>query len=267
MQEGGIMALVGKNAIITGSTSGIGLGIAHILAEEGCNIVINGFAEQNIIDNIIKDIKQKYQVDVVYSGADMSKPADISSLIETCNNSFGSVDILVNNAGIQFVAPVEDFPEEKWDAVIAINLSASFHSIKAAMPLMKKRNLGRIINIASAHGLVASANKSAYVAAKHGIVGLTKVIAIESAEYNITCNAICPGWVHTPLVQKQIEANAKAANISIEQASEELLGAKQPKKRFVKPENIGALVAFLCGEHSSSMTGEILSIDGGWTAQ
>ena len=230
-------------------------------------MMLNGFGDKDAIAKILASIKDTYKVKAIYSAADMSKPSEIADMVNLCNKEFGSVDILVNNAGIQFVAPVENFPNEKWDAVIAINLSAAFHSIKAAVPLMKSKNFGRIINIASAHGLVASKNKAAYVSAKHGIVGLTKVISLETADSDITCNAICPGWVHTPLVQKQIEDNAKAAGISVEAATDNLLGEKQPKKRFVKPENIGALVAFLCGEHSFAMTGEIISIDGGWTAQ
>lgn len=261
------MALKGKNAIVTGSTSGIGLAVARSLAAEGCNIMLNGFGNKDEIEKLLKEFQSDYKVKALYSDADMSKPADVRKMVADCASNLGGVDILVNNAGIQFVSPIENFPDDKWDAIIAINLSSAFHSIKAAMPNMKASNYGRIINIASAHGLVGSMNKSAYVAAKHGIVGMTKVVALEVAETNITCNAICPGWVHTPLVQKQIEDNAKAGNISIEQAGKELLGAKQPSKRFVKPENIGALVVFLCSEAGNAMTGEIISIDGGWTAQ
>ncbi len=256
--------LKGKNAIVTGSTSGIGLGIAHSLAAEGCNVLFNGFGDKGEIDTLVKDTAAKFRVNTDYSPADMSKPADVAGMVAQCEKVFGSCDILVNNAGIQHVANVEDFPAEKWDAILAINLSSAFHSIKAAMPGMKKRGFGRIINIASAHGLVASAQKSAYVAAKHG---LTKVIALEVAQANITCNAICPGWVLTPLVQKQIDAKAKEQNISVAQAEKNLLGEKQPSMRFVKPEQLGALTVFLCGEHASGMTGEILSMDGGWTAQ
>ena len=260
-------ALTGKNAIITGSTSGIGEAIARTLATEGCNIMLNGMGDKAVIDGLVSEFPQKYGVKTVYSAADMSKPADIKQMVADCKAQLGSVDILVNNAGIQFTAPVEEFPEEKWDAIIAINLSASFHSIKAAIPLMRGQNFGRIINIASVHGLVASTNKSAYVAAKHGIVGLTKVVALETAETNITVNAICPAWVHTPLVQKQIEDKAKAQNISIEEATAKLLGEKQPNKRFIKPENIAAMIVFLCGENGNSMTGEIITMDGGWLAQ
>lgn len=261
------MSLKNKNVIVTGSTSGIGLAIAKILAESGCNIMLNGMGEKAAIDAEVADFIKNYGVKVVYSAADMSKPAEIRQMVADCKAQLGSVDILVNNAGIQFTSPIEEFPEEKWDAIIAINLSATFHAVKAALPEMRAQNFGRIINIASVHGLVGSVNKSAYVAAKHGIVGLTKVTALETAETNITCNAICPAWVHTPLVQKQIEDKATAQNISIDEATKRLLGEKQPNKRFVKPENIGAMIAFLCGEHGNAMTGEILTIDGGWTAQ
>lgn len=259
--------LKGKNAIVTGSTSGIGLAIAHTLAGEGCNILLNGFADKAAITALVNELQQTYKVSVDYSPADMSKPADIAAMVGMCERMFGGCDILVNNAGIQFTAAVEEFPADKWDAIIAINLSAAFHAAKAALPGMKKRDFGRIVNIASVHGLVASEHKAAYVAAKHGIVGLTKVIALENAEANITCNAICPGWVHTPLVQKQIEDKAKAENISVEKATADLLGDKQPNKRFIQPGNIGALIAFLCDDNGAAMTGEILSIDGGWTAQ
>lgn len=259
--------LKGKNAIVTGSTSGIGLAIAHSLGAAGCNLVINGFGDKSAIDKEMAELKQKYGVKVDYSAADMSKPSEIADMVTGCEKIYGSCDILVNNAGIQFTARIEDFPVEKWDSIIAINLSSAFHSIKAAIPGMTKNKFGRIINIASAHGLVASANKAAYVAAKHGIVGLTKVAALENAASNITVNAICPGWVHTPLVQKQIEDKAKEKNISIEESTNQLLGEKQPNMKFIKPEQIGAMIVFLCGENGSSMTGEIISMDGGWTAQ
>ncbi len=261
------MALKGKNAIVTGSTSGIGLAIANVLAGEGCNILVNGMGDKAAIDAEVDNLAQKYGVKVFYNGADMSKPADIKQMVSDCESKLGSVDILVNNAGIQFTAAVEEFPEDKWDSIIAINLSAAFHASKAAIPVMRKNKFGRIINIASVHGLVASTNKVAYVAAKHGIVGMTKVVALETAESGITCNAICPGWVHTPLVQKQIEDKAKAQNISVEESTARLLGEKQPNKRFIKPENIGAMIAFLCGDNGDSMTGEIITMDGGWTAQ
>ena len=260
------MTLKNKTAIVTGSTSGIGLAIAHKLAAEGCHIMLNGFGDQAAIDALIAELPKTYGVKTAYSAADMSKPADIRQMVSDCQSKLGGPDILVNNAGIQFTAPVEEFPDDKWDSILAINLSSAFHSIKAAMPIMRKNNFGRIINIASAHGLVASPHKAAYVAAKHGIVGLTKVVAIEAAEANITCNAICPGWVLTPLVQKQIEDKAKAENITVQQASDNLLGEKQPNKRFVKAENIAAMIVFLCNENGDAMTGEILSIDGGWTA-
>lgn len=259
--------LKGKNAIVTGSTSGIGLAVAQMLAAQGCNVLINGFGEKAAIDAEVKGLMSKYGVQADYSPADMSKPRDIADMVGMCERVFGSCDILVNNAGIQFTSPIDQFPEDKWDAIIAINLSAAFHATKAALAGMKKRKWGRIINIASVHGLVGSANKSAYVAAKHGIVGLTKVTALENGEANITCNAICPGWVHTPLVQKQIDDKAKAENISPEEATNRMLGEKQPNKRFIKPENIGAMIAFLCDEHGDSMTGEIITMDGGWTAQ
>lgn len=257
----------GRNAIVTGSTSGIGLAIAEALAAEGCNIMFNGFGNKADIDQLVIDVAKKYSIKTSYSAADMSKPADIKKMVDECIKELGSIDILINNAGIQFVSPVESFLDEKWDAIIAINLSATFHSIKAAVPSMKTSKFGRIINIASTHGLVASKGKAAYVSAKHGIVGLTKVVALETAEENITCNAICPGWVHTPLVQKQIEDNAKRDGVSVEQATKNLLGEKQPTKRFVKPEDIGAMVVFLCGVHGGAMTGEIWTADGGWTAQ
>ena len=259
--------LTNKNAIVTGSTSGIGLAIAHSLAQAGCNIMFNGFGDKAVIDGLLQEFPQKYKVKADYSAADMSKPDDIYGMVAQAEKSFGRLDILINNAGIQFTAPTDEFPNDKWDAIIAINLSSTFHAAKAALPIMKKQNYGRIINIASVHGLVASKNKAAYVAAKHGVVGLTKVIALENAEANITCNAICPGWVHTPLVQKQIEDKAKAEGISVDEASNKLLGEKQPNKRFIKPENIGAMIVFLSDEHGASMTGEIITMDGGWLAQ
>jgi len=259
--------LKGKNAIVTGSTSGIGLAIAHSLAAEGCNVLLNGFSDKAAIDAEIKELQQKYSVQVDYSPADMSKAADIAGMISQCERQFGSVDVLVNNAGIQFTAPVDQFPADKWDAIIAINLSASFHAIKAALPGMQKRKYGRIVNIASVHGLVASVNKAAYVAAKHGLVGLTKVVALENGQNGITCQAICPGWVHTPLVQKQIEDNAKKEGISPDDAAAKMLGDKMAIKRFIQPEQIGGLVVFLCSDTASMMTGEPVIIDGGWTAE
>jgi 3-hydroxybutyrate dehydrogenase len=259
--------LKGRTAIVTGSTSGIGLGIATALAKQGANVMLNGFGERAAIDRIVRDLAGNHGVKTGYSPADMSKPAEIRELVAKTRGELGPVDILVNNAGIQHVATVEEFPDDRWDAIIAINLSSAFHTAKAALAEMKQRKWGRIINIASAHGLVASGAKAAYVAAKHGLVGLTKVIAIEAANDGVTCNAICPGWVLTPLVQQQIEARAKAASIPVEQASEDMLREKQPMLRFTTPEKIGDLAVFLCSEAASTMTGAALSIDGGWVAQ
>ncbi len=259
--------LKGKNAIVTGSTSGIGLGIAHVLAAQGANIIMNGFGDAAAVEAERSGIEKKHGVKCVYSSADMSKPEQIREMVTLAETSFGGVDILVNNAGIQFTARSEDFPDEKWDAIIAINLSSAFHAIKAALPGMQKRGFGRIINIASVHGLIASKEKLAYVAAKHGIIGMTKVVALENATSNITCNAICPGWVLTPLVQKQIDDKAAKEGISVEQASKNLLGEKQPSQRFATPEQMGAAVAFLCSDVGSSITGVSLPVDGGWTAQ
>src|SRR4051812_45954639 len=259
--------LRGKTAIVTGSTSGIGLGIASALAAEGCDVMLNGFGDSAAIEKSRAGLAEKHGVRVGYSAADMSKPAEIRTLIDAAVRQFGAVDILVNNAGIQHVAKIVDFPEERWDAVIAINLSAAFHASKAALPHMIAKKWGRIINISSAHGLVASGEKAAYVAAKHGLVGLTKVIAIETANQGVTCNAICPGWVLTPLVQQQIEARATAQGIAVEQAREDLVREKQPMLDYTTPEKIGAMTVFLCGEAASTITGATLSIDGGWVAQ
>ncbi len=266
-QEDIMTTLTGKTAIVTGSTSGIGEGIAKVLAAAGANIVFNGFGDKGEIDALVADVAKTHGVKTFYSGADMSKPAEIAAMVAEAEKQFGSVDVLVNNAGIQHTALIEDFPVEKWDAIIAINLSAAFHAIRAAMPGMKQRGYGRIINIASAHGLVASAQKAAYVAAKHGIVGLTKVVGLEAAQSGVTCNAICPGWVHTPLVQKQIEAKAKDKGCSVEQATKDLLSEKEPSLRFTTPEQLGGLALFLCSDAASNMTGTALSHDGGWTAQ
>jgi 3-hydroxybutyrate dehydrogenase len=256
-----------KVAIVTGSTSGIGLGIASALAAEKAHVMLNGFGDRAAIEKIRKELADRHNIKADYSPADMSKPAEIASMIAAAERDLGGVDILVNNAGIQHVAPVEDFPDDRWDAIIAINLSAAFHAIKAALPQMKRRGWGRIINIASAHGLVASGEKAGYVAAKHGLVGLTKVVAIETANTGVTCNAICPGWVLTPLVQKQVEAKAKEAGISIDQAKADLLREKQPMLHFTSPEQIGALAVFLCSDGAATITGAPVSIDGGWTAQ
>jgi 3-hydroxybutyrate dehydrogenase len=259
--------LQGKTAIVTGSTSGIGLGIATALAAEGCNVMLNGFGDPVMIADIRKHLADTYRVQAAYSPADMAKPADIRALVAAAAAEFGGVDILVNNAGIQHVAKVVDFPEERWDAVIAINLSAAFHAAKAVLPHMLAKRWGRIINIASAHGLVASGEKAAYVTAKHGLVGLTKVIAIEAANAGVTCNAICPGWVLTALVQQQIEARAAAQGVPYQQAHDDLLREKQPMLQYTTPEKIAGLAVFLCGEAASTMTGAALSIDGGWVAQ
>jgi 3-hydroxybutyrate dehydrogenase len=255
--------LKGKTALVTGSTSGIGLGIARALAGSGADIVLNGFGERAAIDRLIAELKAEYKVNVGYSAADMSKPAEVAAMISQAKR----VDILVNNAGIQHTAPVEDFPAERWDAVIAINLSAAFHATRAALPQMKSRNWGRIVNIASAHGLVASAQKVAYVAAKHGLLGLTKVVALETATTGVTCNAICPGWVLTPLVQKQIDDRAANEKIPVERARTELLAEKQPSLEFATPEQIGAAAVFLCSEAAAQIRGVALPVDGGWTAQ
>jgi 3-hydroxybutyrate dehydrogenase len=261
------MSLKGKVALVTGSTSGIGEGIARALAADGADVMLNGFGDAAKIDELRADIVAASGVRVSYSGADISKPAAIAAMVAETEEYFGSLDILVNNAGIQFVANVEDFPDDRWDAIIAINLSGVFHGMKAAIPGMKARKWGRIINIASAHGLVASPQKVAYVAAKHGVVGITKVAAIELANYGVTVNAICPGWVLTPLVEKQIADKAKATARSVEDEAHAFLQEKQPLVEFSTPEQIGALAAFLCSEAAKTITGAPISIDGGWVAQ
>ena len=258
--------LKNRTAIVTGSTSGIGLGIARALAADGANIMLNGFGELAAIDSVRKDIAA-LGVKVDYHPADMTKPEEIADLIAQTAARFGTVDILVNNAGIQHVALIENFPPERWDAIIAINLSSAFHTMRHALPLMKAGKWGRVINIASAHGLVASAQKSAYVAAKHGIVGLTKAAALETAQTGVTVNAICPGWVLTALVQKQIDARAAAGGTTVEAAKLELLGEKQPSLEFVTPEQLGALAVFLCSEAAAQIRGASYVVDGGWTAQ
>ena len=255
--------LSGKTALVTGSTSGIGLGIAKALAAEGANIVLNGFGD---VEGPKAEIAA-LGVKVAYHGADMSKPADIESMMTFCADTFGGVDVLVNNAGIQHVAAIEDFPVDRWDAVIAINLSSAFHTTRLALPHMRKTNWGRVINVASVHGLVASVQKSAYVAAKHGIVGLTKVTALETATTGITCNAICPGWVLTPLVQKQVDAKAQALGISNEEAIKLLLGEKEPSMQFTTPEELGALAVFFCSAAGNNVRGAAWNMDGGWYAQ
>jgi 3-hydroxybutyrate dehydrogenase len=255
--------LQGKTALVTGSTSGIGLGIAKALARQGANIVLNGFGD---VDGPKAEVAA-LGVKVAYHGADMSQPAQIEEMMKFAAGEFGRVDILVNNAGIQHVAKVEDFPPEKWDAVIAINLSSAFHATRLALPAMKAANWGRIINVASVHGLVASAEKSAYVAAKHGIVGLTKVTALENATTGVTCNAICPGWVLTPLVQKQVDAKAAANGWSNEEATRQLLGEKEPSMQFTTPEELGELAVFFCSDAAKNVRGVAWNMDGGWAAQ
>jgi 3-hydroxybutyrate dehydrogenase len=259
--------LKNKSAVVTGSTSGIGLGIAKGLAKQGVNILINGFGEADALRALCSDMAQEFGVKVIYSGADMSRPAEIREMIRHAASEFGGLDILVNNAGIQYTETVDDFPEEKWDAILAINLSANFHAIKAALPYMKEKNWGRIINTASVHGLVGSANKSAYVAAKHGVIGLTKVVALENASTGITCNAICPGWVLTALVQRQIDDLAAKESISQAEAQARLVQAKQPSGNFATPEQIAELALFICSDAASEMRGTSFAIDGGWTAQ
>ena len=259
--------LKGKSALVTGSTSGIGLGIARALAGQGANIMLNGFGEADAIETLRASLAAEFKVDVAYDGTDLSRPDGGGDLVRATLDRFGYVDILVNNAGIQHVSPVEDFPLDRWDAVIAINLSAVFHAIRAALPGMKQKGWGRIINIASAHGLVASVNKAAYIAAKHGVVGLTKVVALETAEIDVTCNAICPGWVLTPLVQAQIEARAAREGVPVAQAGRDLLGEKQPSRQFTTPDQLGALAVFLCSPAAVNLTGTSLPVDGGWTAQ
>ena len=255
--------LKGKTALVTGSTSGIGLGIAKALARQGASIVLNGFGD---VDGPTAEI-EALGVKVGYHGADMSKPAEIEAMMQYVARTFGRTDILVNNAGIQHVAPVEDFPPEKWDAIIAINLNSAFHTSRLALPAMKAANWGRIINVASVHGLVASAQKSAYVAAKHGLVGLTKVTALETATTGITCNAICPGWVLTPLVQKQVDAKAQALGIGNEEAKKQLLAEKEPSLQFTTPEELGELAVFFCSEAAKNVRGVAWNMDGGWAAQ
>lgn len=259
--------LNGKRALVTGSTSGIGLGIARALAAQGASVMLNGFGDPAEIEALRAALAKEFGVTVLYNGADLAKHDGAGELVRDAESRLGGVDILVNNAGIQHVAPVEEFPLDRWDAVIAINLTSVFQAIRAALPGMKARGWGRIVNVASAHGLVASVNKAAYIAAKHGVVGLTKVVGLETAEIDVTCNAICPGWVLTPLVQKQIDARAAAQGVSVEQAGRDLLSEKQPSKKFTTPEQIGDLAVFLCSPAAANMTGTSLPVDGGWTAQ
>ncbi len=256
----------GKTALVTGSTSGIGLGIARALAARGAHIVLNGFGDPAQIAQLRADIAREHGVQVLYDGADMSRADAIESMMRAAIGEFGAIDLLINNAGIQHVAPVDEFPLDKWNAILAINLSAAFHTTRLALPMMKQRGFGRIVNVASAHALVASPYKSAYVAAKHGIAGLTKTVALEVAESGITVNAVCPGYVLTPLVQKQIPDTARARGISEEAVVRDVLLAAQPTKRFVTVEQVAAFTAFLCSDDGASITGAVLPIEGGWTA-
>jgi 3-hydroxybutyrate dehydrogenase len=262
----GSRPLDGRVAVVTGSTSGIGLGIVKALAAEGAMIVLNGIAEPIEAENLCHVLGESYEVPVLFDAADMSNPASIRDMVERVGRSFGAVDILVNNAGIQHIAPVEEFPDGKWDAILAINLAAAFHMTKAVLPEMKRRGFGRIVNIASAHGLTGSPFKSAYVAAKHGIVGLTKVVALEAAEFGITCNAVCPGYVWTPLVESQVDGQAKAHGIGPDEVIRKVFLAEQPTKRFVTIEEVAGTAVFLCSEAAASITGVALPVDGGWTA-
>ena len=256
----------GKSAIVTGSTSGIGLGIARGLAAGGANVMLNGFGDSHEIETIRQDLANGHNIKVLYSGANMADDNEIAGMIAEAEDAFGGVDILVNNAGIQYVAPIEEFPIEKWNAILAINLSSAFHATRLTVPGMKKKSWGRIVNIASAHALVASPFKSAYVAAKHGIAGLTKTAALELAEHGITVNAVCPGYVMTPLVEKQIPEQAKARGITEQQVISDVLLAAQPTKEFVTVEQVASLALFLCGEDAAQITGANLAVDGGWTA-
>jgi len=259
--------LSGKIALVTGSTSGIGLGIAKALAAQGCQIMLNGFGDPAAVERTRAALEAEHRVRVRYDDADLTRPGEVTALVDATLEALGAVDILVNNAGIQHTAPVDAFPPEKWDAILATNLSAAFHAIQRAVPAMKERGFGRIVNTASVHGLVGSVNKAAYVAAKHGLVGLTKVVALETAGTGITCNAICPGWTHTALIQQQIVARAQALGVTVEEGERELLSEKQPSKQFVTTEQLGALVVFLCSDAAAQLTGAAVPVDGGWTAQ
>jgi 3-hydroxybutyrate dehydrogenase len=260
------MSLKGKSAVVTGSTSGIGLAVARALAKEGANVMINGFGDAAGIETERAGIEKEFSVKALYSAADMTKPAEIAGMVAAAEKAFGAVDILVNNAGIQYVSPIEDFPVEKWDQIIAINLSSAFHGMRAAVPGMKKRGWGRIISTASAHSLVASPFKSAYVSAKHGIAGLTKTIALETATFGITVNCISPGYVWTPLVEKQIPDTMKARNMTKDQVINDVLLAAQPTKQFVTPDEVAGIAVFLCSDTAKQITGANISVDGGWTA-
>ena len=260
-------SLAGKTALVTGSTSGIGLGIATRLAQDGANLILNGFGDAAEIERLRSRLASEHRVKVLFDAADMTKPETIVAMIKRATSELGGVDVLVNNAGIQHVAPIDDFPPDKWDAILAINLSSSFHTVRAALPGMKKKGWGRIVNLASAHALVASPFKVAYVAAKHGLAGLTKTVALEVAEQGITCNAICPGYVHTPLVDRQIPDTMKARGLSREAVIRDVILDAQPTKKFVTVEQVAALAAFLCTDEAASITGALLSVDGGWTAE
>lgn len=259
--------LAGRTALVTGSTSGIGLGVAEALAADGADIILNGFGDASEIEDKRLSIARRFDIDARFHGADLSNPSAVADLVAFAMEKTGVVDILVNNAGIQHVAPIDEFPATKWDAILAINLSSAFHTIRAALPAMKARGFGRIINVASAHGLIASPFKSAYVAAKHGVIGLTKTVALETATLDITCNAICPGYVLTPLVEKQIDEQAAAHGIARDKVISDIMLKAQPNKRFASVEEIGALAAFLCGPMGRAITGASLAADGGWTAQ
>jgi 3-hydroxybutyrate dehydrogenase len=261
------IGLGGRSAIVTGSTSGIGLGIATALAQAGANVTLNGLGAASEIERVRAGLAERTGVAVRYSGADMSKGDEVTLMVRDAEAAHGAIDILVNNAGIQFVAPIEEFPPARWEAILAINLSHAFYAIQAALPGMRARGFGRIVNLASAHGLVASPYKAAYVAAKHGMVGLTRVVALETAEANITCNAICPGFVRTPLVEGQIDEQAKAHGLPRERVISEVILAAQPSRRFVEVEEVAALAVFLCSDAARSITGAALSVDGGWTAR
>lgn len=254
-----------KSALVTGSTSGIGWAIAHTLAEAGCHVLLHGLGNKNHIKRLLSELAAVSNSEVGHNSTDLTQKEMIPAMIDDAEARFGGLDLLINNAGVQHVSPVETFSTERWDSVIAINLSAAFHTIRSALPGMKRRNWGRIVNISSAHGLVGSPNKAAYVASKHGLIGLTKVVALETAKIEITCNAICPGWVRTPLIQDQLYACAQQEDISMDGAARKLLRDKQPSMKFVEANDIGAWVAYLCGDSASAITGAVLSIDGGWT--
>ncbi len=261
------MMLKGRRAVVTGSTSGIGSGIARALAMQGCAIMLNGLGDAAEIERMRAAMAEESGVQILFNGADLSKPEGCVELVQDAERRLGGVDILMNNAGIQHVAPVEEFPPDRWDAILALNLSAAFHAIRAALPGMKRRGWGRLINMASVHGLVASVHKAAYCAAKHGLIGLTRVVALETARTGVTCNAICPGWVLTPLVERQVEARAEREGIPTTEAQVAMLREKQPSERFTTLEQLGALTVFLCSEAADNLTGAALPVDGGWTAQ